>query len=97
MLLDQEGVADELRYREAIRSSLLAGGGQPTRTRRSLDDPGGSSIQAEVRSVMARTAAKRTQNARHARASYKRKKAAKISRTRPRSARRLRASSGAGP
>jgi Transposase, Mutator family len=97
MLLDQEGVADELRYREAIRSSLLAGGGQPTRTRRSLDDPGGSSIYAEVRSVMARTAAKRTQNARHARASYKRKKAANISRTQPRSARRLRASGGVGP
>jgi hypothetical protein len=46
MLLDVEGVADELRYREAIRMALLAAGGQPTRSRRSLDDRGGSSIHA---------------------------------------------------
>ncbi len=93
MLLDQEGTADELRYREAIRKALFADGGQPARSRRSLDDRGGSSIHAEVRAVMARTAAKRSQNARHARASYNRKRAAKISRTRPRSPRRLRAAS----
>jgi hypothetical protein len=91
MLLDVEGVADELRYREAIRKALLAGGGQPAWSRRSLDDRGGSSIHAEVRAVIARTAAKRAQNARHARASYSRKRAAGVSRTRPRSARRLRA------
>ena len=96
MLLDLEGVADELRYREAIRKALLAGGGQPARSRLSLDDRG-SSIRAEVRAVIARTAAKREQNARHARASYKRKKAAQVSRTRPRSPRRLRASGGSAP
>jgi hypothetical protein len=90
MLLDLEGSADELRYREAIRTVLLAGSGQPPKGRRSIDDRGGSSIHAEVRAVMARTGAKRAQNARHARASYNRKKAAKISRTRPRSPRRLR-------
>lgn len=49
MLLDLEGSADELRYREAIRKALLAGGGQPAKARRSLDDRGGSSIHAEVR------------------------------------------------
>jgi hypothetical protein len=98
MLLDLEGSADELRYREAIRKALLAAGGRPQMTRRSIDDPGGSSIHAEVRAVIARTAVKRAQNARHARASYNRKKTARISRTRPRSPRRLRASSGgSGP
>lgn len=91
MLLDFEGSADELRYREAIRKELLTAAGQPPRARRSLDDRGGSSIHAEVRAVIARTAAKRAQNARHARASHNRKKAAQISRTRPVSARRLRA------
>lgn len=81
MLLDLEGSADELRYREVIRKALLAGGGQPPKARRSLDDRGGSSIHAEVRAVIARTAAKRAQNARHAKASYNRKKAARFSRT----------------
>ncbi len=38
MLLDVEGVDDELRYREAIRKALLAADGQPTRSRRSFDD-----------------------------------------------------------
>ena len=97
MLLDLGGSADELRYREAIRKALLAQGGQPPTARRSLDDRGGSSIHAEVRAVIARTAAKRSQNARHAKAAYNRKKAARISRARPRSARRLRASGAAGP
>ena len=97
MLLDLGGSADELRYREAIRKALLAQGGQPPTARRSLDDRGGSSIHAEVRAVIARTAAKRAQNARHARAAYARNKAARISRARPRSARRLRASGAAGP
>jgi len=93
MLLDKEGISDELRYREAIRSALLRGQGQTAAARRSLDDRGGSSIHAAVRSVIARTAAKRAQNARHAKASYQRKNAARVSRTRPRSARQLRASS----
>lgn len=74
--------------------ALLAGGGQPPKARRSLDDRGGSLIHAEVRDVIARTAAKRAQNARHARAFYNRKKAARISRPRPVSARRLRARPG---
>lgn len=90
MLLDKEGIADELRYREAIRSALLRGSGVPPTTRRSLDDEGGSSIHAEVRAVITRTAVKRSRNAKHARASYGRKKAARVSRTRPRSPRRLR-------
>ncbi len=90
MLLDQEGAADELRYRETIRTSLLGAGGQAAADRRSLDDRAGSSIHAEVLAVMARTSTKRAQNARHARASYNRKKAARVSRTRPRSARQLR-------
>ena len=91
MLLDKEGIADELRYREAIRSALLRESGLPPTGRRSLDDQGGSSIHAAVRAVIARTAVKRAQNARHARASYGRKKAARVSRTPPRSPRRLRA------
>lgn len=91
MLLDKEGIADELRYREAIRPALLRRSGLPPSGRRSLDDQGGSSIHAEVRAVIARTAVKRAQNARHARASDGRKKAARVSRTRPRSPRRLRA------
>ena len=91
MLLDKEGISDELRYREAIRSALLRAQGRPTASRRSLDDAGGSSIHADVRAVITRTATKRAQNARHARASYGRKKKAGVSRTKPRSARRLRA------
>ena len=94
MLLDVEGAADELRYREAIRRALPARGGKSARSRRSLDDRDGSSIHEQVRAVMTRTADRRAQNAKHARASYKRKKAARISRTRPRSARRLRATPG---
>lgn len=92
MLLDKEGVSDELRYREAIRSALLRAQGRPIASRRSLDDAGGSSIHAEVRAVIARTAVKRAQNARHARSSYARKKTSRSKRTRPRSPRRLRSS-----
>jgi hypothetical protein len=97
MLLDLEGSPDELRYREAIRKALQADGGQPPKARRSLADRGGSSIHAEVCAVIARTAAKLAQNPKHARASYSRKKAARISRTRLRSPRRLRPSGGRGP
>jgi hypothetical protein len=49
------GRRHELRYREAIRTAPLEGGGQPPRSRRSLDDRGGSSARAEAGAEMART------------------------------------------
>ena len=91
MLLDKEGISDELRYREAIRSALLRAQGRPTASRRSLDD-GWRLLDPRGRSCgHHEDGDKAGQNARHARASYGRKKKAGVSRTKPRSARRLRA------
>jgi hypothetical protein len=48
MALDLSKDANELRYREIIRSYLLTNDGRPTRKRRALDDQDGSSIHRGV-------------------------------------------------
>lgn len=87
MLLDIAGEADEFRYRAAIRGSLLASAGRPAAARRRLDDSGPPSLHEAVGRVMLRTARKRRQNRRHARASWWRKRASGIQRTAPRPSR----------
>jgi hypothetical protein len=92
MALDLAKAANELRYREIIRSHLLTNAGRPSRRRRALDDHGGSSIHRSVVEVEARLKRRREQNASAQRAHLERLKKAGKSRTRTpsRRARRLR-------
>ena len=87
MALDMAKLANPVRYREIIRRHLLANKGRPTRTRRALDDSGGSSLHQAVRDVEARLKKRRGQNARAQRAHVARLKAAGASRVRTPSAR----------
>ncbi len=63
MALDLAKAANELRYREIIRSYLLANDGRPRRRRRALDDRGGSSIRRAVVEAEARLKRRHEQNA----------------------------------
>jgi hypothetical protein len=72
MALNLAKEAGELRYREIIRCHVLRHGGRPTRTRRTLDDHGGSSLHQAVNDVERRLSRRREQNARAARAHLER-------------------------
>lgn len=82
MALDLAKAANELRYREIIRSHLLTNDGRPRRVRRALDDHGGSSIRRAVGEVETRLKRRREQNARAQRAHLERLKAAGTARVR---------------
>jgi hypothetical protein len=82
MALDLAKQANELRYREIIRSHLLTNGGRPRRNRRALDDHGGSSIHRGVVEVEARLKRRREQNANAQRAHLASLKEAGTSRSR---------------
>lgn len=80
--LDLAKEASELRYREIIRTHLLAHGGRPTRARRALDDREGSSLRRVVIEVEQRLKRRREQNARAQRAWLARLKASGTTRAR---------------
>jgi hypothetical protein len=82
MALDLAKAANDLRYREIIRSHLLTNDGRPRRKRRALDDHGGSSLHRAVGEVEARLKRRREQNARAQRAHLERLKQAGKSRAR---------------
>ena len=95
MALDLAKEANDLRYREIIRTHLLRNAGRPTRKRRALDDHGGSSLHHAVREVEARLKRRREQNARAQRAHLDRLRKSGKARTRTpsRRARNVRQSS----
>lgn len=98
MALDLAKQANELRYREIIRSHLLTNDGRPRRKRRALDDHGGSSIHRGVIEVEARLKRRREQNARAQRAHLDRLKQSGRQRIRNQSRRpRHRRQDGATP
>jgi hypothetical protein len=76
MALDMARLATERRFREIIRTALLANGGRPMRARRALDDHGSSSLYDAIRDVEARLAHRRAQNAKAQRAHIARRAAA---------------------
>lgn len=82
MALDLAREASTFRYREIIRSNLLAHAGRPTRTRRALDDLEGSSLHEAIRTVERRLARRRDQNVRAQRAYLERLKEAGKTRAR---------------
>ena len=96
MALDLAKAANELGYREIIRSHLLTNDGRPRRKRRALDDHGGSSIHRGVVEVEARLKRRREQNASAQRAHLERLKQAGTARVRTpsRRARNRRVESG---
>jgi hypothetical protein len=98
MALDLAKEANDLRYREIIRSHLLGNEGRPRRKRRALDDHAGSSLHQAVREVEARLKRRREQNARAQRAHLERLKQTGQARTRTPSRRpRHRRPDGATP
>lgn len=91
MALDLAKDANELRYRQIIRTHLLTNDGRPARARRALDDHDGSSLRQAVKDVEARLARRREQNARAQRAFVQRQNAAGQARARTPSRRPRRA------